>query len=102
MSESVYMLTNPHPGETLLEDFMKPLGLTAYRVAKDIGVPITRIDQIIGGRRGISADTAIRLSAYFGTSADVWLGLQAHYELMEVRRSKKIDVKPYRALVKTG
>jgi len=98
MSEKEYTLPNPHPGETLLEDFMKPLGLTAYRVAKDIGVPVTRIDQIIASKRGISADTAIRLAAYFGTSIEVWLGLQTHYEVMEVKRSKKIDVRPYRAL----
>ncbi len=62
-----------HPGEVLLEDFMKPHGLTAYRVAKDIGVPALRIHQIVKGERGISADTALRLARYFGTSAEVWV-----------------------------
>jgi len=70
-----------HPGEVLLEDFMKPLGLSQYRVAKDIGVSPIRISQIIHGKRAITADTAIRLSRYFGTSAEVWLRLQARYDL---------------------
>ena len=76
-----------HPGEVLLEDFMKPLGLTQYRVAKDIGVPALRISQIVRGRRGITADTALRLARYFGTSAAVWLRLQARYDL-EVAEAK--------------
>jgi len=70
-----------HPGEVLLEDFMKPLGLTQYRVAKDIGVPGLRISQIVHGRRSITADTALRLARYLGTSAAVWLRLQARYDL---------------------
>src|SRR5947209_20522667 len=70
-----------HPGEVLLEDFMKPNGLTPYRVAKDIGVPALRIHQIVKGERGISADTALRLARYFGTSAAVWIRMQARYEL---------------------
>jgi addiction module antidote protein, HigA family len=70
-----------HPGEVLLEDFMKPLGLSQYRVAKDIGVSPIRISQIIHGKRAITADTAMRLSRYFGTSAEVWLRLQARYDL---------------------
>ncbi len=70
-----------HPGEVLLEDFMKPLGLTQYRVAKDIGVPPLRISQIVNGKRAITADTAMRLARYFGTSPDVWLRLQARYDL---------------------
>ena len=70
-----------HPGEVLLEDFMKPLGLTQYRVAKDIGVPALRISQIVRGQRAITADTALRLARYFGTSPDVWLRLQAAYDL---------------------
>ena len=64
---------------------MNPLGITAYRLAKDIRVPATRIADILGGRRGISAETALRLSHYFGNSAQFWLNLQAHYELREVR-----------------
>ena len=70
-----------HPGEVLLEDFMKPLGLTQYRVAKDIGVSPLRISQIVRGQRAISADTALRLARYFGTSPAVWLRLQARYDL---------------------
>lgn len=76
-----------HPGEVLLEDFMKPLGLSQYRVAKDIGVPALRISQIVRGQRSITADTALRLARYFGTSAAVWLRMQARYDL-EVAESK--------------
>jgi addiction module HigA family antidote len=70
-----------HPGEVLLEDFMKPLGLTQYRVAKDIGVPPLRISQVIRGQRAVTADTAMRLGCYFGTSAAVWLRMQSRYDL---------------------
>jgi antitoxin HigA-1 len=70
-----------HPGEVLLEDFMKPLGLTGYRLAKDIGVPSLRINQVTRGKRSITADTALRLARYFGTSAGVWLRLQTRYEI---------------------
>jgi len=70
-----------HPGEVLLEDFMEPLGLSRYRVAKDIGVPTVRISQIARGQRAITADTALRLGRYFGTSAGIWLRLQARYDL---------------------
>jgi len=70
-----------HPGEVLLEDFMKPLGLSQYRLAKDIGVPALRISQIVKGKRAITVDTAMRLARYFGTSPDVWLRLQARYDL---------------------
>ena len=76
-----------HPGEVLLEDFMKPLGLSQYRVAKDIGVAPIRINQIVHGKRGITADTAMRLGRYFGTSAEVWVRLQARYDL-EVAREE--------------
>ncbi len=76
-----------HPGEVLLEDFMKPLGLSQYRVAKDIGVPALRISQIVRGQRSITADTALRLARYFGTSAAVWLRMQARYDL-EVAENK--------------
>jgi antitoxin HigA-1 len=81
-----------HPGEVLLEHFMKPLGLTQYRVARDIGVPALRISQIVRGRRSITADTALRLARYFGTSAAVWLRLQARYDLESAERtmSKRI------------
>lgn len=75
-----------HPGEVLLEDFMKPLGLSQYRVAQDIGVPPLRISQIVNGKRAITADTAMRLARYFGTSPDVWLRLQARYDLEVAER----------------
>ena len=76
-----------HPGEILLEDFMKPLGLTQYRLAHDIGVAPIRISQIVNGQRAISVDTAMRLARYFGTSAEVWLRLQVRYDL-EVAQSE--------------
>ena len=70
-----------HPGEVLLEDFMKPLGLTQYRLAHDLGVTPIRISQIVNGERSITVDTAMRLARYFGTSAAVWLRLQVRYDL---------------------
>ena len=69
-----------HPGQVLLED-LKPLGLSQYRVAKDIGVPPLRISQIVRGQRSVAADTALRLARYLGTSAAVWLRLQARHDL---------------------
>ena len=81
------MLSTIHPGETLLEDFMKPLGLTQYRLAHDIGVSPIRISQIIHGQRAITVDTALRLGRYFGTSAAVWMRLQVRYDL-EVAESE--------------
>ncbi|MBN1758060.1 MAG: HigA family addiction module antidote protein [Chitinispirillaceae bacterium] len=74
-------LPNIHPGEILTEDFMKPLELSQYRVAKDIKVPPRRINEIVHGKRAITADTALRLSKYFGTSALFWLNLQTHFDL---------------------
>ncbi len=70
-----------HPGEVLREDFMEPLGLTPYRVAKDIGVPQPRIYDLCHERRSITADTALRLGQYFGISAQFWMNLQAKYDL---------------------
>jgi antitoxin HigA-1 len=70
-----------HPGEILLEDFMKPLGLSQYRLAQDIGVTPIRISQIVHGQRSITVDTAMRLARYFSTSAAVWLRLQVRYDL---------------------
>jgi addiction module HigA family antidote len=93
------LLSPIHPGEVLLEDFMKPLGLSQYRLAKDIGVTPIRINQIIKGRRSISVDTAIRLGQYFGTSAAVWLRLQVRYDLEAVQddlgEQIKREVKAY-------
>jgi len=70
-----------HPGEVLLEDFMKPLGLSQYRLAQELNVPALRISQIVRGKRAVTADTALRLARYFGTSANVWMRLQARYDL---------------------
>lgn len=70
-----------HPGEILLEDFMKPLGLSQYRLAHDIGVTPIRISQIVNGKRSITVDTAMRLARYFSTSANVWLRMQIRYDL---------------------
>jgi len=75
-----------HPGEVLLEDFMKPLGLSQYRLAQDIGVTPIRISQIVNGQRSITVDTAMRLARYFGTSAAVWLRLQVRYDLEVAER----------------
>jgi addiction module HigA family antidote len=86
-----------HPGEVLLEDFMKPLGLSQYRLAKDIGVTPIRISQIVNGKRSITVDTAMRFARYFGTSAAVWLRLQVRYDLevaeKEISEQIKREVK---------
>ncbi|KAF1009661.1 MAG: Antitoxin HigA [Luteibacter sp.] len=70
----------PHPGEMLLEEFLKPLGISQYRLAKAIGVPAPRIGEIIAGRRSVTADTGLRLSRFFGMSDGFWTGLQQHYD----------------------
>ena len=70
-----------HPGEVLLEDFLKPMGITRYRLAKSIGVPQRRIDEICAGKRAITADTALRLARFFGTDARSWINLQAEFDL---------------------
>jgi len=74
-----------HPGEVLLEDFLLPLGVSQYRLAKDIAVPPRRVNEIVHGTRGISADTALRLARYFGTSAELWMNLQARFDLERQR-----------------
>jgi len=76
-----------HPGEILLEEFLKPMGISQYRLAKDIGVPARRINEIVQGKRGISADTALRLSRYFGMTERFWLNLQGRYDL-EVEKDR--------------
>ena len=74
------------PGEILLEEFMRPLGVSQNKLARDLDVPVARINDIIHAKRGISADTALRLAAYFGTSAEFWLNLQTRYDLKIVNR----------------
>ncbi len=76
-----------HPGEVLLEDFLAPLGISQYRLANDISVPPRRINEIVHGKRAVTADTALRLARFFGTSERFWLNLQAHYDL-EVERDR--------------
>ncbi len=70
-----------HPGEILLEDFLKPMNITQYRLAKSIGVPQRRIGEIVAGKRAITADSALRLARFFGTDAQSWMNLQTHYDL---------------------
>jgi addiction module HigA family antidote len=90
-------LPNIHPGTVLQEEFLQPMGITAYRLAKDIGIPQTRVSQIIKGERRVTADTALRLSRYFGNSAKFWLGLQDDFDLEEAlqeHRSALSDIPP--------
>ena len=88
-----------HPGEVLEQEFLVPLKLTQYRVAKDLNVPARRINEIIHGNRAVSADTALRLARYFGTSAQFWMNLQTHYELecesAAIAKTVMRDVKVY-------
>ncbi len=79
-----------HPGEILLEEFLKPMGISQYRLAKDISVPPRRINEIVHGKRGVSADTSLRLERYFGLSEGFWLRLQARYDL-EVEKERLED-----------
>lgn len=79
-----------HPGEILLEELLETMGISQYRIAKDIGVPPRRINEIVHGKRGISPDTALRLSRYFGMSERFWMNLQARYEL-EVEKDRLAD-----------
>lgn len=81
-----------HPGEILLEDFMKPMGVSINRLARDVSVPPGRISEIVNGKRGISADTALRLARFFGTSADVWVGLQVEFDLRVAQREVGTEI----------
>ena len=87
------LLANITPGEILEADFLKPMGLSQYRLAKDIGVPARRINEIVKGDRAITADTALRLGRYFKMSAQFWLNLQSHYdlEIMEDRLGRRLE-----------
>ena len=82
-------LTNIHPGEILSLEFLEPLRISAYRLSKDLGIPQTRISEITKGRRRITADTALRLSNYFGNSAQFWLGLQNDFDIEQEGNEKK-------------
>jgi addiction module HigA family antidote len=76
-----------HPGEVLLKEFLRPMGITQYRLAKDISVPQRRIGEIVGGTRAISADTALRLGRYFGMDPQFWLNLQGRFDLVKAKTS---------------
>ena len=81
-------LKNIHPGEVLSEEFLIPFCISAYKLAKDVGIPQTRVSEILKGNRRVTADTALRLSKYFGTSAKFWLGLQDDFDLEEEAAAK--------------
>ena len=83
-------LRNTHPGEVLLEEFLKPMDLSQNAIARALGVPPRRINEIVLGKRGITADTAIRLAKHFGTSEQFWMGLQADYDLEKARRGMRL------------
>ena len=85
-------LKNIHPGEVLQEEFLIPLGLSAYKLSKDIRIPQTRISEIMKGNRRVTADTALRLSRYFGNSAKFWLGLQDDFDIEEEERLKSKEL----------
>lgn len=89
------------PGEILLEEFMRPHGISQNRLARDLDVPVARINEIVKGKRGITADTALRLGRYFGTSAELWLGLQMDHDIRNARRnvgpSIEARIRPLRA-----
>jgi addiction module HigA family antidote len=85
-------LNNIHPGEVLLEEFLKPLEISAYRLAKETFIPQTRISEIIKGKRRITADTALRLAKFFGTTAKFWLGMQDDYDLEEEKNDKEKEI----------
>jgi len=85
-------IRNITPGEILLEEFLKPLKISAYRLSKDTGMPATRVSQILKGKRRITADTALRLSKYFGNSADFWMGIQDEFDLREEVQKIKVEL----------
>ena len=86
--EAMEKLPNIHPGEILRKDFLEPMGITPYRLAKDLGITRTRVADILHARRDITPDTAIRLGLYFGIEPEFWLNLQSHYNLVETRLAR--------------
>ena len=92
-------IKNIHPGEILREEFLEPMSISAYRLSKETFIPQTRISEILKGNRRITADTALRLSKYFGTSAKFWLGLQDDYDLEEEFRTNKKELNEIKTLV---
>lgn len=92
MASKPKLLTPIHPGEILFEEFMQPLEISINRLAREIAVPPGRISAIVNGKRGITADTALRLGKYFGVSPDVWMGLQVDYDLRLAQRTVGAEV----------
>ena len=86
-----------HPGEILLTEFMQPMSLTSYRLAKELGVPLPRVYDIVKGKRAISADTALRLGAFFGLPAQFWMNLQNGYDLRTAEVEGLRQIRPYKA-----
>ena len=84
-----------HPGEVLREDFLKPLGLSQYALAKAIGVPQIRVSEVVNGKRAVTPDTALRLARYFGTSAEFWIGMQGTYDLEKARDQVGADIEAH-------
>lgn len=95
-------LTNIHPGEILNHEFLEQLEITAYRLSKDLKIPQTRISEIIKSNRRITADTALRLSKYFGNSAKFWLGLQDDYDIEEEKENKKEELNEIKQFAEGG
>jgi addiction module HigA family antidote len=91
-------LKNIHPGEILAEEFLKPFNITAYKLARDIEIPQTRISEILRGNRRITADTALRLSKYFGNSAKFWLGVQDDFDIEAEITAKSTELKSIKSL----
>ncbi len=89
-------IPNIHPGEILSEDFLKPMGISAYRLSKGANIDQTRISEIVRGKRSVTADTALRLARFFGNSPEFWLNLQAHYDLEQKKRKMEKDLKEIR------
>jgi addiction module HigA family antidote len=86
------LIAPPHPGETILEDVLKPLNMSVNQLAKNLGITATRLNDIVRGRRGITADTALRLARYLGTSASFWMGLQLEYDLRTAQATAGADI----------
>ena len=91
-------MPNIHPGEILLEEFLKPMGITAYRLAKETNIDQTRVSEIIKGKRGISVDTALRFSKFFGNSPEFWINIQTHYDLEEKKNILKKELRKIKRL----
>lgn len=97
---AVRKIPYPHPGEILIEEFLKPMGITQYRLAKEIGVPQRRIGEIVAGNRSVTADTGLRLSRFFGMSDEFWIGLQMDFDAANTRdllRDTLDKIRPYSA-----